>query len=110
MIALKNEDAAFTRRADAKITLLKEIIERIKNGEDVDVEGLLGTGDKDREKEWEDVLQEIEQEEEAWEKSKRSKPKHGVNLDNITPVSIKQKVEENGANPGTQSKGPSGFY
>jgi len=54
MIALKNEDVAFTRRADAKITLLKEIIGRIKNGEDVDVEGLLGTGDKDREKEWED--------------------------------------------------------
>jgi hypothetical protein len=54
MIALRNEFAAFSRRADAKIGLLKEIIERIQKGEEVDVEGLLGTGDKEREKEWEE--------------------------------------------------------
>lgn len=54
MIALRNESAAFTRRADAKIGLLKEIIERIQKGEDVDVEGLLGSGDKAMEKEWEE--------------------------------------------------------
>lgn len=54
MISLKMEFATFTRRADAKIGLLKEIIERIKNGEEVDVEGLLGTGDPEREKEWEE--------------------------------------------------------
>jgi hypothetical protein len=54
MIAMRNEFAAFTRRSDAKIGLLKEIIERIKNGEDVDVEGLLGSGDAKREKEWEE--------------------------------------------------------
>lgn len=56
MIALRNEFATFTRRADAKIGLLKEIIERIKNGEEVDVEGLLGTGDPQREKEWEEGM------------------------------------------------------
>lgn len=54
MIALRNEFTAFTRRADAKIGLLKEIIGRIQNGEDVDVEGLLGTGDAKREQEWEE--------------------------------------------------------
>jgi hypothetical protein len=54
MIALRNEFAAFSRRADAKIRLLREIIERIQKGEEVDVEGLLGTGDKEREKEWEE--------------------------------------------------------
>lgn len=54
MIALRNEFAAFSRRADAKIGLLKEIIERVKNGEKVDVEGLLGTGDYQKEKEWEE--------------------------------------------------------
>jgi hypothetical protein len=54
MIALRNEFAAFSRRADAKIGLLKEITERIQNGEEVDVEGLLGTGDKEREREWEE--------------------------------------------------------
>ncbi len=54
MIALRNEFSAFSRRADAKIALLKEIIERIQKGERVDVEGLLGTGDREREKEWEE--------------------------------------------------------
>jgi hypothetical protein len=54
MIALRNEFTATTRRADAKIGLLKEIIEKIQNGEEVDVEGLLGTGDKQREEEWEE--------------------------------------------------------
>ncbi len=54
IIALRNEITAYSRRADAKIGLLKEIIERKQRGEDVDVEGLLGTGDKAKEKEWED--------------------------------------------------------
>ena len=56
MIALRNEFAAFSRRADAKIGLLKEVIGRIQKGEDVDVEGLLGTGDARREKEWEEGI------------------------------------------------------
>lgn len=56
MIALRNEFAAFSRRADAKIDLLKEIIGRVQNGETVDVDGLLGTGDPDKEKEWEEGI------------------------------------------------------
>jgi hypothetical protein len=54
MIALRNSFATFSRRADAKIDLLREIIERVQKGEEVDVEGLLGTGDPEREKEWEE--------------------------------------------------------
>lgn len=54
MITLRNETATFTRRVDAKIGLLKEIIGKIQNGEKVDVEGLLGTGDNEEEKEWEE--------------------------------------------------------
>lgn len=53
MIALRNEFTAFTRRADAKIALLKEVIGRVQKGEEVDVKGLLGTGDPEKEKEWE---------------------------------------------------------
>lgn len=56
MIALRNEFAAFSRRADAKISLLREIVERVKKGETVDVEGLLGTGDYQKEKEWEERM------------------------------------------------------
>jgi len=74
MIALRKESDAFSRRTDAKIGLLKEIVERIQNGEEIDVEGLLGTGDEKREQEWEEVLQEIERDDRAWKESRRSKP------------------------------------
>jgi hypothetical protein len=137
MIALRNEFAAFSRRADAKIGLLKEVIERIQNGEDVDVEGLLGAGDVEREKEWEEgkaachsspnwqtsltylttVLQEIEREDEAWEQSQKHKTKHGRVLEEGGQGSDKTtnpttKVEEPlpKEREKPKSKAPSGFY
>jgi hypothetical protein len=54
MIALRHEFSAFSRRADVRIELLKEIINKVQNGEKVDVEGLLGTGDPAKEQEWEE--------------------------------------------------------
>ncbi|KAN0114901.1 hypothetical protein V8E51_004445 [Hyaloscypha variabilis] len=110
MIALRNEFAAFSRRADAKIGLLKEVIERIQNGEEVDVEGLLGTGDKEREKEWEEVLQEIEREDQAWEQSKRTKPKHGEgDIGKDPPTKIHTEVDSpSKTRPRTNA--PSGFF
>jgi len=111
MIGLRNDFAAFSRRADAKIGLLKEIIERIQSGEEVDVEGLLGTGDERREKEWEEVLQEIEREDEAWEQSRRPKPKHGRNLDeNKKTTDIPLETEEQSARSKEESNAPAGFY
>ena len=56
LIALRNDFTAFSRRTDAKISLLREVIQRVQEGEDVDVEGLLGTGDPEKEKEWEDGM------------------------------------------------------
>jgi len=56
MLTLKNDYAAYRRTTDAKIELLKEVIERVKSGEKVDVEKLLGTGDEAREKEWEEGM------------------------------------------------------
>jgi hypothetical protein len=40
------------RRAEAKLGILREVIERVKAGEDVDVEKVLGTGVESEEKEW----------------------------------------------------------
>lgn len=54
MIALKNSYANYRRSTDAKIELLREVIERVKRGEKVDVEKLLGTGDEAKEREWEE--------------------------------------------------------
>ncbi|KAH6682028.1 hypothetical protein B0J14DRAFT_469924 [Halenospora varia] len=113
MIALRNEFAAFTRRADAKISLLKEIIERIKNGEEVDVEGLLGTGDPQREMEWEEVLLEIEQEDAAWEESRRQKNGKNENVETIgktEPILPDPPAQADKPKPKPTSKTPSEFY
>lgn len=130
MIALRNSHAAFSRRADAKIGLLREIIERINKGEEVDVEGLLGTGDEKREKEWEDgmytlirmallggadggnaVLKEIEEEDNAWENSQRSKPKHGRNLEESKRQAAQSTVEaEKSVQDAPKGNAPPGFY
>jgi pyruvate/2-oxoglutarate dehydrogenase complex dihydrolipoamide acyltransferase (E2) component len=131
MIALRNEFVAFSRRADAKIGLLREIIERIQKGEEVDVEGLLGTGDKEREKEWEEgktaritfqkrrlipyaiVLQEIEREDQAWEQSKRSKPKHDRNWEQEEAAKSPKKAPpevDSSSKTKPKANAPSGFY
>ncbi|KAI9755584.1 MAG: hypothetical protein M4579_004232 [Chaenotheca gracillima] len=48
-----------------KVDLLREVIRRVQEGEDVDVEGLLGTGDEVKEKEWEKVVEELQAEEKS---------------------------------------------
>jgi hypothetical protein len=60
MIALKRDYATFMRRAEVRIGLLREVVEKLQRGEEVDVEKTLGTGDVEKEKEWEEVLREIE--------------------------------------------------
>ncbi|OCL04203.1 hypothetical protein AOQ84DRAFT_391716 [Glonium stellatum] len=72
-IALKNDIAAFSRKADAKIGLLREVVERVQRGENVNVEKVLGTGNKESEREWEDVLKELEEEESLFQSRKRRK-------------------------------------
>lgn len=53
-IALRNERLRFTRKTEAKLSLLRETIERVRNGEDIDVEKVLGTGDPEKEQEWDE--------------------------------------------------------
>ena len=53
-IAVKNEHATFMRQSDVRIGLLREVVEKLQRGEEVDVEQALGTGDPAREKEWEE--------------------------------------------------------
>lgn len=56
MITLKNEFSTFSRKADAKIALLKEVLDRIQRGEQVDVGKVLGTGDEQQEQEWKEGM------------------------------------------------------
>lgn len=49
----------FSRKTEAKLSLLREVVQRVKEGKEVDVMGLLGTGDEQAESEWEEVLREL---------------------------------------------------
>jgi hypothetical protein len=51
---LKQERSHSHRKAEAKIGVLKEVIERVQRGEVVQVEQVLGTGDAESEEQWAD--------------------------------------------------------
>jgi hypothetical protein len=74
ILTLKNERREDNRIADVKLRQLREVVERLGNGEDVDVEKMLGTGDETQELEWEQALRELESEERLWQNN-RSKSK-----------------------------------
>ncbi|RCI08562.1 hypothetical protein L249_8789 [Ophiocordyceps polyrhachis-furcata BCC 54312] len=60
MIVLRKQSEQEARQSAVKVSLLREIIEKIRNGENVDVEKALGTGDAEREANWAEVLRAIE--------------------------------------------------
>jgi hypothetical protein len=53
ILALRREMLNFSRKTEAKLAILRDVLKRVKDGEDVDVEKLLGTGNPDQEKDWE---------------------------------------------------------
>lgn len=57
MIALRNSFDRYMRQSENTIAVLREVVERIQNGEDVDVEKALGTGDAKKEADWEESEQ-----------------------------------------------------
>jgi hypothetical protein len=54
MLTLRNEYSTFSRKADQKIALLKDVLDKVQRGEQVDVEKVLGTGDEKQEQDWKD--------------------------------------------------------
>ncbi|KAL0930880.1 uncharacterized protein CTRU02_213615 [Colletotrichum truncatum] len=62
MLSTKQSYEAFSRQADVRIGVLREVVEKLQRGEAVDVEKALGTGDPQKELEWEEMLKEIERE------------------------------------------------
>ncbi|MCJ1336125.1 hypothetical protein MMC09_001401 [Bachmanniomyces sp. S44760] len=117
MIALRNEFTAFTRRTDAKIGVLNDVLERVQRGEDVDVEKMLGTGDPEQEQEWEDVLREIEEEDHLWRTRKQKKPrmpdktaKAEDEKEKATPDIFAMPVDKPEDVPIMKTPKPVGFY
>ncbi|KAI1759400.1 hypothetical protein GGR53DRAFT_523900 [Hypoxylon sp. FL1150] len=75
MIALKRDFDTFMRRSEVHIELLREVVEKLQRGEKVDVEKTLGSGDAAKEKEWEEVLREIEREDILKNEKKHEAPR-----------------------------------
>ncbi|KAF5661699.1 hypothetical protein FHETE_8347 [Fusarium heterosporum] len=86
MIAVRNSFDRFMRQSEARITSLREVVEKIQRGEEVDVEKALGTGDPAKEADWEEMLKAIERDETA-RKSKREKAERSESV-NATPTSV----------------------
>jgi hypothetical protein len=71
MIALRTSFDRYMRTSQIKIGLLREVVERIQNGEKVDVEKVLGTGEPEKEADWEEVLRAIEKDDRGKKSSKK---------------------------------------
>jgi hypothetical protein len=75
-LKLRKETLNYTRKTEAKLSLLREVIQRVKYGEDVDVRKALGTGEEEAEREWEEVIKELEDTDgvtEGWRKRAEKK-------------------------------------
>ena len=54
LLSVKQDYSTFVRQSDARIGVLREVVEKLQRGEEVDVERVLGTGDPEKELEWDD--------------------------------------------------------
>ncbi|CAD6570299.1 MAG: hypothetical protein ASARMPREDX12_004981 [Alectoria sarmentosa] len=97
MLTLKNEYSSFSRKADAKIKLLKDVLDSVQRGENVDVEKVLGTGDEEQEQEWRDVLRNIEEQGRLWQAKDRKGDKKRLQKEQEAELDGAQKVAERGA-------------
>ncbi|KAL2413624.1 hypothetical protein ABEF95_004160 [Exophiala dermatitidis] len=66
-MGLKNDFANYTRQADLKLEKLREVVQKLQRGEEVDVEKVLGTGDEIQEQEWEEALRQLQEEDRIWQ-------------------------------------------
>ncbi|KAF7554830.1 hypothetical protein G7046_g6697 [Stylonectria norvegica] len=73
MITLRNSFEKYMRQSEIKIGKLREVVEKIQNGEQVDVEKALGTGDPKREADWEEMLKQIERDDASKKAQKQEK-------------------------------------
>jgi hypothetical protein len=107
LLNIKREMLNFTRQTDAKIAALREVIQRVKNGEDVDVKRILGTGDAEQEQEWEQVIQELETTDMLWEGRKKREAKRAAERQEGEERQ-KRMADESSQACQTTDSGPSG--
>lgn len=115
IIGVQNEYKTFMRKAEVKIAKLREVIEKLQRGEEVDVEKVLGTGDEAQELEWEEALREIENEDKLWQtnrqKQREAKAKQEAEEQEASPINESSDktfgVDESTSAP---IQAPPGFY
>ena len=73
ILQVQNDFNTFTRRAELKIGKLREVVNALQRGEEVDVERALGTGDETQECGWEEALREIENEDRIWQTNRQKR-------------------------------------
>lgn len=101
---------------DQKLRQLREVIERLENGEDVDVEKMLGAGNEAAELEWEQALRELEDEERLWQqnRSSRRRQEEAATIKESDADPVDQSVAEAVTSEPTKSSSPitnaPGFY
>ena len=116
ILGLKTEYATYMRKADLKIAQLKEVVRKLQNGEEVDVEKALGTGDEVQEREWEEALEEIVKEERLWQSNrearKAERKKYEQEQRDANPVNEPQEEQPALDDPSRPAMAPQapGFY
>ncbi|KAI1368479.1 hypothetical protein F5Y08DRAFT_265938 [Xylaria arbuscula] len=105
MIALKRDFATFMRRAETRIGVLREVVEKLQRGEEVDVDKALGTGDEEKEKEWEEVLRELERDDIL----KNSKKNVKAKVSSTTSTTAETKADS-ASTPNTSPTKPNAGY
>ncbi|KAI1467169.1 uncharacterized protein F4812DRAFT_51715 [Daldinia caldariorum] len=110
MIVLKKDFETFMRRSEVRIGTLREVVEKLQRGEEVDVEKALGTGDAEKEKEWEEVLREIERDDILKNTKKSEKTKQPTTDLIKTESSSSPGVTEIREHPKTKAGGYSNFF
>lgn len=103
------------RKAEVKIAKLREVIQKLHQGEEVDVEKVLGTGDESQELEWEEALREIENEDRMWQtnkqRQKEAKAKQEAEEQEASPINeLSNKVYGAKGSTDAPVKAPPGFY
>ncbi|KIW20075.1 hypothetical protein PV08_00650 [Exophiala spinifera] len=91
IMGTKNDFVTFTRKADIKIAQLREVVEKLQQGQDVDVEKVLGSGAEAQELEWEEALRELQEQDRIWQnnakKSREERERLAREEQDANPVS-----------------------
>ncbi|KAG0138711.1 hypothetical protein HOY82DRAFT_544632 [Tuber indicum] len=100
MIRIRQTHEDYMWRADTKIAVLREVIERLEKGEDVDVEKVLGVGNEKEEKSWEDVLKQLEEEDAEWagERNQKAQPTPSIERSDNAATETSEPEEKPGEN------------